>query len=414
VLKFGGTSVADAERIRGVVSIVRDQGDPRKLAVVVSALGGVTDLLARAAEGDAQSICSEIEARHRQIVEALAPAAERDELLAGIAGELRELAALLEGAALVGECTPRTTDALLSFGERLSSRVVAAALRGAGVEAESCDTRELVVTDDAFGGARVEIDPTYERIRARFADERPLQVVTGFIGATAGGETTTLGRGGSDYTAALVGAALGAEAVELWTDVDGVMSADPRRVASARPVPELGYDELMELSHFGAKVVYPPSLHPVRAGGIPLFIRNTLRPDRPGTRVVAGARATGERSVAGISSIPEVALLRLEGDGMVGVPGIAERLFGSLAGRGISVILITQARSTPRSAASTRSSRSSGARGWSTSWSSSAGWRSSPSSAPACASVPASPAGCSACSATTASTCARSHRARRS
>jgi aspartate-semialdehyde dehydrogenase len=188
------------------------------------------------------------------------------------------------------------------------------------------------------------MDETATRIRTHFTNDQPAQVVTGFIAATAGGETTTLGRGGSDYTAALLGAALGVDCVEIWTDVDGVMSADPRLVANAFSLPALSYNELMELSHFGAKVVYPPTLHPARVHSIPIVIRNTLNPSFEGTRVVERAIGNGN-PVRGISSIDEVALLRLEGDGMVGVPGIAQRLFGALARERISVILISQASS---------------------------------------------------------------------
>jgi aspartate-semialdehyde dehydrogenase len=222
--------------------------------------------------------------------------------------------------------------------------LTAAALRASGVEAAACDARRLIVTDSSFGNARVDLEESSSRIREFFAAADGLQVVTGFIAANPEGETTTLGRGGSDYTAALIGAALGADCVEIWTDVDGVMSADPRLVSDAFSLPSLSYDELMELSHFGAKVVYPPTLHPARKHSIPIVIRNTLNPDFEGTRVLERGTANG-KTVRGISSIDEVALLRLEGDGMVGVPGIAQRLFGALAREGISVILISQASS---------------------------------------------------------------------
>jgi aspartokinase/homoserine dehydrogenase 1 len=249
---------------------------------------------------------------------------------------------------LLREASPRTLDGVMSYGERLSAPVVAAALTAVGVEAEALDARELIVTDDGFGAARVDTEPTFARIartlEAASEGRAATPVLAGFVGASQEGHTTTLGRGGSDLTAALVGAALGAEVVELWTDVAGVMSADPRQVPDAFPLPRLSYAELMELSHFGAKVVYPPTVHPARAQGIPLVIKSTLEPDAPGTHIGAEAPES-PYPVRAISSIHRVAMMRLEGDGMVGVPGIAQRLFGALARKGVSVILISQASS---------------------------------------------------------------------
>jgi aspartate-semialdehyde dehydrogenase len=210
--------------------------------------------------------------------------------------------------------------------------------------AEFCDARHLIATNGDFGNARVDWKATSETVTEYFSDREATQVVTGFIASDDRGETTTLGRGGSDYTAALIGAALSADCVEIWTDVDGVMSADPRLVSDAFSLPALSYDELMELSHFGAKVVYPPTLHPARIHSIPIVIRNTFNPEFEGTRVMEKVHGNGHQ-VRGISSINDVALLRLEGDGMVGIPGIAQRLFGVLAKRNISIILISQASS---------------------------------------------------------------------
>ncbi|MCA9751919.1 MAG: bifunctional aspartate kinase/homoserine dehydrogenase I, partial [Gemmatimonadetes bacterium] len=249
------------------------------------------------------------------------------------------------GVSLLREATPRTLDRILSAGERASSLAVAAAFRAAGMPALATDARELIVTGAEFGSARVLEAPTRERIRAAFEDPAPLRVVTGFVAATEQGETTTLGRGGSDYTASILGDALDAEAVELWTDVDGVLTADPRAVPAARALAALGYDELLELSHFGAKVVHPPSVHPTRRRGIPLLIKNTFHPEVPGTRVTADPPRGDETPIRGLASIRDVTLLRLEGDGMVGVPGIAARLFGALARHRVSVIMISQASS---------------------------------------------------------------------
>ncbi|MCB1057861.1 MAG: bifunctional aspartate kinase/homoserine dehydrogenase I, partial [Acidobacteria bacterium] len=275
---------------------------------------------------------------------------ELDALEARFKALIGDLEDLLHGVSLVREASPRTLDAILSHGERLSAPVVAAAMRAAGLPATDCDTRPLVVTDAGFGSAHVDVEATNERLRDFFRDLETVPVLTGFIAATREGETTTLGRGGSDYTASLVGAGVGAEAVEIWTDVDGVMSADPRLVPTARPISRLSYIELMELSHFGAKVIYPPSVHPTRRAGIPLWIRNTFNPSAPGTLVDAGPAAQEPlephaNPVRGIASIRRIALLRLEGDGMVGVPGIAMRLFGALAREKVNVVLISQASS---------------------------------------------------------------------
>jgi aspartate-semialdehyde dehydrogenase len=349
ILKFGGSSLASAERIRQVTAIVNDGLGDGPIGVVVSALGGITDDLLAAADAasrgdDCEGPVEKIRSRHHTVAAGLLDDDEVEAIASRIDGVVDELGRVLHGISLVGECTPRTGDAVLSCGERLSSELVAAALRGSGTPADACDARNLIATDGRFGDARVDLAATTEKVRTHFAGSTTTQVVTGFIASGPTGDTTTLGRGGSDYTAAILGAALGVESVEIWTDVDGVMSADPRLVPNAFSLPSLSYNELMELSHFGAKVVYPPTLHPARAGSIPIVIRNTFNPDFEGTRVVERVRGNGNQ-VRGISSVDEVALLRLEGDGMVGVPGIAERLFGVLARRGISVIVISQASS---------------------------------------------------------------------
>lgn len=351
ILKFGGTSVADAGRMDRIVDLVLAQAGEAESIVVVSAMGGVTQLLVEASD-----LAAAGNARYRQRMDAVlercraplrALVAEADlaAVIAAVEGWANDLRDLLHGVSLVRECTPRTRDRILCFGELVSATLLAAAFRRRGHEATPCDARALVRTDAEFGRASVDMAATRALVLRHFAESRGIQVVTGFIAATAEGETTTLGRGGSDYTAALLGALLDAERVEIWTDVDGVMSADPRLVPGAFSLPALTYEELLELSHFGAKVVYPPSVHPARQKGIPLLIRNTLNPAFPGTLVGAAQAPLDERPVRGISSIREVALLRLEGDGMVGVPGVAERLFRSLARHAISVILISQASS---------------------------------------------------------------------
>ncbi len=350
ILKFGGTSVATPERVQGVVSLVADAAREGPLAVVVSAFGGVTnDLvavanLAVASDPQWSEVLDRVAVRHLEAARALASADEQASLAAFVGDSFAELRGLLRGASLVRECTPRTLDSVMSYGERLSAPLVAAAFRARGIAATAFDTRSLILTDKRFGAARVRLPESYARIRESLSGRHAIPVLAGFVAATEAGETTTLGRGGSDYTAALVGAALDSPAIEIWTDVDGVMSADPRIVSGAFSIPAMTYDELMEMSHFGAKVVYPPTIHPARAKGIPLIIRNTLNPAFPGTAISAQQSANAF-DVRGITSVPRVALLRLEGDGMVGVPGIAMRLFGALANESISAILITQSSS---------------------------------------------------------------------
>jgi aspartokinase/homoserine dehydrogenase 1 len=349
ILKFGGTSMASAECILRVAEIIRDTLAAGPAAAVVSAMSGITDELIRlgdaAARGeDALERVEAIRHRHLEAAEELLTGEEVAVVAAHRNETMEELGRLLQGASLVGECSPRTRDRILSCGERLSARLLAASLRCLETPAEFCDARELIVTDEAFGNAAVDMETTGDRVRRHFGGAGACQIVTGFIATGPSGATTTLGRGGSDYTASILGASLSAERIEIWTDVDGVMSADPRIVPGAFSLPTLSYAELMELSHFGAKVVYPPTLRPARALEIPLVIRNTFNPTFVGTSVVEHIKPNGNH-VRGISSVNEVALLRLEGDGMVGVPGIASRLFGVLARWDISVILISQASS---------------------------------------------------------------------
>ncbi len=364
VLKFGGSSVADASRLRAAARIVERQldGCPGDGAVVVSALGGITDrLLALAAgavegNGGAETAREATALRDHHLKIAAEVAAGAD--LPGLTATLEELCDGLVRE--LGDCErtgitaerPREAwiDRIVCHGELLSTRLLAAALRARGLPAEARDARPLVRTDRSFQAALVELEPTMDAIAGHFAglgEEGPLQVVTGFLGSTPEGETTTLGRSGSDLTASLVGAALDAERIEIWTDVPGVMTADPRRVEDALPIPRLSYEEMLELSHFGARVVYPPTVTPARRKAIPLLVRSTLDPEHPGTLVDAGRdrqRARGT-AVTGISSIDDVHLMLLVGDNLVGTPGVAARLFDALAASGASAILISQASS---------------------------------------------------------------------
>ena len=351
VLKFGGTSLASAECIERVGQIVTRANEDSRVVVVVSAVGGVTsdliDASALAAQGDEAylAVLDRVIASHDEPLASLVAEQEREHVQAAYQVWAEELEDRLHGISLVGECSVRTLDAVLAFGELVSSALLAATLRRSGLDAEACDARALIVTDEAFGSARVDRQTTAERVRVHFGATDVMQVVTGFIASSPDGETTTLGRGGSDYTAALLAADLSADRLEIWTDVDGVMSADPRLVPQAFPLAKLSYEELMELSHFGAKVVYPPSVHPARERRIPLVIRNTFNVEFDGTHVGEDAAAATAGPVRGISSINDVALLRLEGDGMVGVPGVVARLFQALARDEVNIILISQASS---------------------------------------------------------------------
>ncbi len=350
VLKFGGTSVGSAERIRDVVRIVRAATKHDSAVVVVSALSGVTDQLLEtsrlAARGRTQytRLIEAMLTRHSAVAQELLTGAPLQRARLYNEKLFGELASMCQGIFLVRECSPRSLDLVMSFGERLSAYLIAQAMLEAGVEAEYLDARALMRTDAHFGSAHVETATTYRAIRRYFAKHPALQIVTGFIGATVHGETTTLGRGGSDYTATLLGAALEVAVVEIWTDVDGVMTADPRRVPSARLVDRLRYSEAAELSHFGAKVIYPPTIRPAWEGGIPIQIKNTARPRAAGTVINSQPRKTS-LPITGVASIPNVGLLQVQGAGLSGSVGTAGRLFTALAHAGVNVILISQASS---------------------------------------------------------------------
>ena len=351
VLKFGGTSLGDSDRVREVASIIAAQSEKGPTIAVVSAFGQVTDNLVAASElakaGDKRYAAKleEIRQLHLKSAKDLSGPEDQSRVAESVDVILTRLEGLLQGVSLVKECTPRTQDGVLSVGEQLSTLLVAAALRARGTKAEACDTTGLIVTDTNFGAASVKMAPTRERVVPHFEQSESLQVVTGFVAGTVAGEVTTLGRGGSDYTATLLGAILDAEAVEIWTDVNGVMSADPRIVKEAFSLESLSYDELMELSHWGAKVMHPAAVQPAREKGLPVLIRNTLNRTFKGTEVRADAPTKQGSPVRGIASINNVSLLRLEGTGLPGSTGTAERLFGALARERISVILITQASS---------------------------------------------------------------------
>ena len=348
VLKFGGSSVAKPERILKIVDILKSYyARGEHFTVVFSAFGGVTDMLIKmsklAAKGD-DSYLELFEAfsqRHMDAATELLKGDHLDTVLPELERNHDVLRNLLYGIFLVREASLRTMDYVLSFGERNSSFIITHTLRQSGVKAEYLDARKVIKTDKNFGTAKVDFNLSYDKIRHYYAEHPAIQIVTGFVASAKGGLTTTLGRGGSDYTASLLAAGLDASVIEIWTDVNGVLTADPRKVKKAFTIDSMTYAEAMEMSHFGAKVIYPPTLQPALQKNIPLFIKNTFEPDFRGTLVSGQSDPTGH-AVKGISSINDVALLTLAGSGLFGVPGTAARLFNSLAQAGINVILITQ------------------------------------------------------------------------
>ena len=354
-MKFGGTSVHNSEAIVQVMEIVQEAGSTQveRLAVVVSAISGVTDLLQEgtlsAAGGDPQrhyEIADELRRLHHQAAEGLLDD-ELDGLLAEIDGLIDGYAGFCDSVYVLGEATPRALDHTMSLGERLSARLVAAALRQAGMSAQLVEATRLIVTDERFQDAAPLLEATRDRVRQELQpllEQGKLPVITGFIGATPDGITTTLGRGGSDYSAALIGSFLDSDELWVWTDVDGVMSADPRIVPEARSIEVLSYREVSELAYFGAKVLHPKTIRPVLESGIPLHVKNTFNPRHPGTRIVRSHEAS-DGAIKAVTAIPQVSLITVEGMGMLGVPGIAARTFGAVASTGTSVLLISQASS---------------------------------------------------------------------
>jgi aspartokinase/homoserine dehydrogenase 1 len=345
VLKFGGTSVGSPGAIVKVIDILRDAAHAGRVRVaVVSAFSGVTDELIEAALGASRGEAPSLEPMRRRYRETAAFFLRGGALEAaetGMGDSFAELARILDGVGILRELSPRTLDLIMSFGERISAALLARIIGASGIPADYLDSRQVLKTDDQYGAARFLPGETYARIRSFLADKPALQVAAGFIGSTAEGNTTTLGRGGSDTTAAVFGAALDAGGVEIWTDVDGILTADPRLVKDAFRIESISYVEAMELSHFGAKVLHPPTVKPALEKGIPILIKNTFNPAGGGT-VITGKAGPGNFPIRGISSLSNVTLVRFQGAGMVGVAGFSSRLFGALARKKISVILITQ------------------------------------------------------------------------
>ncbi|MFZ1701598.1 MAG: bifunctional aspartate kinase/homoserine dehydrogenase I [Pyrinomonadaceae bacterium] len=351
VLKFGGSSVGSAETIEKVVEIIRAANAEDTCVVVLSAMQGTTDDLiaaGRAAErGDDGyiEILGNISERHLKTIRALFHDGQSLPVTDFVETTIKELENLYEGVRLVRELSPKTLDRILSFGEIVSSRMLSALLIEAGIDNEWKDSRLLIQTDSNHGFAGVSFAETNPKIRSHFeTSKNTLHILPGFIASDASGYTTTLGRGGSDYTSAIVAAATDSNMLEIWTDVSGMMTADPRFVRNVRQISHITYREAMELSHFGAKVIYPPTIQPVMAKGIPVLVKNTFAPDDTGTLIEAES-SSENGMIRGITSIDNISVLNLEGSGMVGIPGFSKRLFDALSRAQINVILITQSSS---------------------------------------------------------------------
>lgn len=363
VMKFGGTSVGSAAAMKETAELIRRaQAEWGQVIVVASAMGSkpvkVTDLLLKGAHtavaGDGETykqVAEQLRTIHFEAIDGLlAPDGERQKILAENNQFIERFLVLCQAVYVLGEITPRALDAISGMGEQMSVPILAAALRQSGQKAVGIDATELIVTDDNFQNATPLPAETKAKTMARlrpFLQESTIPVVTGFVGATVKGITTTLGRGGSDFTAAILGEAVTADEVWIWTDVDGVMTADPRLVQNARSIPTITYREVSELAFYGAKVLHPKTMRPCIENGIPLRIKNTFNPTHPGSVVVPDEQ-TRDLPVGGIravTAIKELSLITIEGKGMIGIPGIAARAFGAVAHSQVSVLLISQASS---------------------------------------------------------------------
>ena len=356
ILKFGGTSVGSAEAFDQVAKIVaRARQQDSQIVVVTSAMSGVTDTLINAAKAAAagdrkpyREAREDLMAKHQMVAgQLIGDGVERAALGRLFDARLTAFERLCRSVDVLGELTPRGLDVISGTGERLSAPLLAAVLRANGVAAEWVDAAEIVVTDDNFGNADPLIEPTTVHVKSRL---QPLlgggvvPVITGFIGATKDGISTTLGRGGSDYSAAILGAALHADEVQIWTDVNGIMTADPRVVPTARTIPEISYIEAAELAFYGAKVLHPKTILPAVERDIPILVLNTFEPDHSGTLVVKEPKPSKDVAKA-ITAIKGLTMIIVEGRGMLGVPGIAARTFTAVARAGANVLMISQSSS---------------------------------------------------------------------
>ncbi len=348
VLKFGGTSVANADAIRQLISILLEKKQPRML-VVVSAMSKVTDTLIslyqKAAAHDVTylDLLTQLETKHMEAIEQLVPMSQQIDIKGRIKMIFRELEDVCRGVYLLDELSDGTKARVMAYGERLSSEIVSVAFQHHQLPNTLVDSRDYIQTDNNYLNAKVNLKATYALMQENLPQAN-LIVAPGFISRSADGKTTVLGRGGSDYTASLYAAALQADLLEIWSDVDGMYTTDPRKAAAAYSIEELSYEEAMELAYFGAKVLYPPTIAPLVAAKIPLVLKNTFNPGHKGTLISANP-APSPQNVKGISCIDHIAVLTVSGSGMVGVPGVAMRLFKAVAVECINIYFITQSSS---------------------------------------------------------------------
>ena len=354
VMKFGGTSVGDAECIARAAQIIAEGARAGKCVAVVSAMSGVTNRLIEAARtaqsGNAKAALAtldELAAKHEgTLASVVKNEADRGTVSRKMQQVFAEGRRFCEGTALLRELSPRTLDTISSLGERLSAPMVSATVKELGLSSESLEASELIVTDDYHGGADPLMPQTREKSQAQIfplLDRGVVPIVTGFIGATLDGELTTLGRGGSDYSATILGAALDASEVIIWTDVDGVLTADPRLISEARTIPNISYREAAELAFFGAKVLHPKTLKPVVEAGIPVWIRNSFAPEKRGTEITPKGGRNG--GVKALTAIRDVTLISLGGPGIVGLTDVVGRTFSTIAEVRANVLLISQSSS---------------------------------------------------------------------
>lgn len=349
IIKFGGSSVANPENIKRVFEIIQDKIQYHEIAVVFSAFGGVTESLLKIAqlarEGDHEyrDLLQELEEKHLSMVRQLIAVQHQSTVMTFVKVRFKELEDLFHGIFLIKENSLRTLDYVASFGERLSAFILSESLQGQGINTEFLDSREVIQTNDRFGQARVDFDVTNTKIQDFFQKSDGIKIITGFIASTAKGETTTLGRSGSDYIAAIFAAALHAEDLEIWTDVSGVLTSDPKLVYSAFTIPQLSYNEAMELSHFGAKVIFPATMQPAMKRAIPIYIKNTFEPKNPGT-LINGEVSHGAL-IKGISSMSNISIVTVQGAGLMDSIGASSRVFKALAEAKVNILLISQASS---------------------------------------------------------------------
>ncbi|MDX5338972.1 MAG: bifunctional aspartate kinase/homoserine dehydrogenase I [Cyclobacteriaceae bacterium] len=349
IIKFGGSSVANPDNIQKVFSILKEKLAQHEIAVVFSAFGGVTESLLtiarQAREGDQsyRDLLQTLEEKHLDIVRQLIAVQNHSSVMTYVKVRFKELEDLFHGIYLIKENSLRTLDYVASFGERLSAFILAEALAGKGIKTQFVDAREVIRTNDRFGQARVDYEITNALIKDYFAKNEGVKVITGFIASTSKGETTTLGRSGSDYTAAIFAGALDAEDLEIWTDVSGVLTADPKLVYTAFTIPQLSYNEAMELSHFGAKVIFPATMQPAMKKNIPIYIKNTFEPINPGT-LINGEVSHGAL-IKGISSMSNISIVTVQGAGLMEGGATVSRVFKALAEAKVNIVLISQASS---------------------------------------------------------------------